>query len=287
MFTIASLPKPFIGHIGIIQRNAIASWLQIKPRPHIILFGREEGVSDNAREFSLQHIPDLQSNMHGMPYLSDAIRQAEAASPFDYLCFSNCDVMLFPSIAGACDCIRKRFESFLLVGECRNLDVRVPIDFSDSEWVAHWEAEARKRGVRRGRNADYFLFRRGMYPVVPPIIHGRAFYDNWILYETRRRHFPLVDVTPVSWAIHQNHFYGHVAGETLQTHKGDEAHENLRLLGGYNHVYWITDATHLLTPAGMRRRWAGTFLLRQRWAAFRRVIGRFFLCFLRRIGLHP
>ena len=27
MLTIFTIPKPFIGHIGVIQRNAIMSWL--------------------------------------------------------------------------------------------------------------------------------------------------------------------------------------------------------------------------------------------------------------------
>ncbi|MEI8229670.1 MAG: hypothetical protein WCG83_00855 [Candidatus Peregrinibacteria bacterium] len=274
MFTIATLPKPFIGHIGIIQRNAIGSWLQLRPKPQIILFGNEEGTAEIAEEFHLQHIPNLEENAFGMPYLSDAIRQAEAATEDEFLCFTNCDILLFPTIANAFSRVRQHFEQFLLVGECMNLDVRTTIDFSAPQWQNRIEQEARSHGKHRGVNADYFFFRRGMYRDIPPLIHGRAFYDNWILYEARRLHLPVVDITPIARAIHQNHFYGHVPGETLQSHKGVEAHENLRILGGYDHAYWISDATHWLTAHGLRRNWLGTLLLRQRWKGLRRWMGR-------------
>ena len=32
MLTIFTIPKPFVGHIGVIQRNAIISWLNLSPK---------------------------------------------------------------------------------------------------------------------------------------------------------------------------------------------------------------------------------------------------------------
>src|SRR5436309_411668 len=42
MLTLFAAPKPFRGHIGIIQRNAITSWTKLQPRPEIILYGTQE-----------------------------------------------------------------------------------------------------------------------------------------------------------------------------------------------------------------------------------------------------
>ena len=53
MITIFTIPKPFKGHINTIQRNAIQSWMQLKPECEIILFGDDYGVSDIAKEFGL------------------------------------------------------------------------------------------------------------------------------------------------------------------------------------------------------------------------------------------
>ena len=41
--TIFTIPKAFEGHNGIIQRNAIKSWLKLDPRPHIIPFRQRKG----------------------------------------------------------------------------------------------------------------------------------------------------------------------------------------------------------------------------------------------------
>ena len=54
--TILAMPKPFKGHIGVIQRNAITSWTKFEPRPEIFLFGHEDGAAECASELGLVHI---------------------------------------------------------------------------------------------------------------------------------------------------------------------------------------------------------------------------------------
>jgi hypothetical protein len=44
MITFFTTPKPFCGHIGVIQRNAIESWKRIRPSVEVIPFGDEEGA---------------------------------------------------------------------------------------------------------------------------------------------------------------------------------------------------------------------------------------------------
>ncbi len=50
-------PKAFQGHIGVIQRNAIASWARLQlprqPRPEIILFGNDTGTAKVACELGV------------------------------------------------------------------------------------------------------------------------------------------------------------------------------------------------------------------------------------------
>lgn len=54
MITIFSTPKPFRGHFEIIQRNAIQSWLRLRPGCEIILLGNDEGTA----EFNLRHVAE-------------------------------------------------------------------------------------------------------------------------------------------------------------------------------------------------------------------------------------
>lgn len=58
MITFFSTPKPFRGHIGVIQRNAIRSWKLAHPDAEVILFGDEEGASETARDLGARHEPE-------------------------------------------------------------------------------------------------------------------------------------------------------------------------------------------------------------------------------------
>jgi len=57
MLTLFSTPKPFHGHIGVIQRNALKSWTVLHPDVEVILFGDDEGAADACRELGLRHEP--------------------------------------------------------------------------------------------------------------------------------------------------------------------------------------------------------------------------------------
>lgn len=70
MLTPFSIPKPFRGHIGIIQTNAIQSWTLLRPSCEIILFGNEEGTGYIADRFRILHVPEVESNEYGTPLLN-------------------------------------------------------------------------------------------------------------------------------------------------------------------------------------------------------------------------
>jgi hypothetical protein len=46
MITLFSTPKPFVGHVGVIQRNAILSWQRLHPDVEIILVGEDAGTAE-------------------------------------------------------------------------------------------------------------------------------------------------------------------------------------------------------------------------------------------------
>jgi hypothetical protein len=74
MLTLFAIPKHFRGHIATIQRNAIASWTRLNPRPEIMLFGNEDGAAETARELGLRHFPEVARNEFGTPLLGDLFR---------------------------------------------------------------------------------------------------------------------------------------------------------------------------------------------------------------------
>src|ERR1700740_1635085 len=94
MLTIFSTPKPFIGHVGMIQRNAIRSWQRLHPEVEVILVGDDAGTAEVCAELGVRHIPEVKRNKHGTKYLASVYDQAQHAARHAILCHVNCDIIL-------------------------------------------------------------------------------------------------------------------------------------------------------------------------------------------------
>ena len=66
MLTIFSTPKPFQGHIGVIQRSALKSWTLLHPDIEVILFGDDDGAADVCHELRFRHEPYVERGSSGM-----------------------------------------------------------------------------------------------------------------------------------------------------------------------------------------------------------------------------
>jgi len=253
MITFFSTPKPFRGHIGVIQRNAIHSWKLVHPDAEVILFGDEEGAAEAARELGARHEPEVERNSHGTPLLSSLFDRADRLAPHDRLCFLNTDILLTEDFLAASTRLVQIHERSLMVGRRCDLDIKEPLDFSKPDWGERLRSLARERGrVRPPQWIDFFVFpRRLLSQQVPPFAVGRPGYDNWLLWKVRSMGVPVVDVTDVVLAIHQNHDYSHHQGGESGFWHGAEAQQNYALLGK-GHFATLDNATHRLTPNGLR-----------------------------------
>jgi hypothetical protein len=253
--TILAMPKPFRGHINIIQRNAITSWTKLQPRPEIILFGYEEGAAECARELGLIHIPEIARNRHGTPLLADIFANAEKRASCHVLSDVNADIILPREFTTCVERVHRRFANFLAVGRRTNLDIRDSLDFNED-----WEERLKDLMGREGHlevhtGIDFFVFRRGMYKEVPPLAIGRVWFDQWCIKYARKNGLPVIDLTDFAPIVHQVHDYSHVAGgRDRGTYGGVEADENLVYYGEHPHTYTILSATHVMTPKGQIRR---------------------------------
>ena len=99
-----------------------------------------------------------------------------------------------------------------------------------------------------GFNLDYFIFPRPLFENIPSFAVGRPAWDNWMVYEARRRQIPVIDATDAILAVHQNHDYSHTsegrAGGKAAVWRGVEAQRNRDLSG--SHYFGIEDATHVM-----------------------------------------
>ena len=253
--TILATPKPFRGHIGIIQRNAITSWTKLEPRPEIILFGHEEGGAECAGELGLVHIAEVARNSSGTPLLADIFANAERRASHELLAYVNADIILPREFTEGVGKVRRKFEKFLAVGRRTNLEMNEAMDFSEG-----WQEKLKERMGREGQldsytGMDVFVFPKGTYVDVPPLAIGRVWFDQWCIKYARRKKLPVVDLTRFAPIAHQMHDYSHVTGgKELGAYGGAEAEENLRYYGERPHTYTILSATHVMTEDGTIRR---------------------------------
>ena len=254
MLTIFSIPKPFIGHIGLIQRNAIISWLHLIPKCEIILFGDEPGIQEIAQEFGIRHVPDIRKNEYGTPFLDDVFNQARKTAHHDILCYCNADIIFFNDILESIKKIPVR--EYLMVGERWDVDVTTPIDTTRENWAEEFLAFAREHhSVQNFPGMDYFIFPKGMLNEFPPFVVGRRGWDNWLIYHVRKRQIPVIDATSVVHVIHQNHSYAHVPQKEGTRWEGPESWNNVRLVKNRQIYLWeLADSDWVLTPEGLEKK---------------------------------
>ncbi|MBP7227821.1 MAG: hypothetical protein KA988_01805 [Longilinea sp.] len=241
LLTIFTAPKPFVNpHIVTIQRNAIASWKALGPMVSILLIGDEPGIQAAAADFGADWVAQVRRNSQGTPFIPALFEAARQRSAAPLLAYVNADILLMPDFVAAAERLAAQLAQFLLVGQRWDLDVRQPLDFS-----GQWQTALRQRVAAEGRlhprgGSDYFVFPRSCYTEIPDLVVGRAGWDNWMLFEARRRGWPLVDGTADVLIVHQDHDYSHLPGGKPH-YRQPETFENIRLAGGR----WVTRFTLL------------------------------------------
>lgn len=253
--TFFTIPKPFEGHIGMIQRNAIASWAALGPHVRVVLMGNEPGTREAARTLGVEHEPNIRRSRFGTPLLDSLFEQIEHVSAARLFNYINADIVLLDDFPKALAMATRGRRRLLMVGRRTDLDVQEPIDFR-----ANWQSTLRQRAARAGRlhratGIDYFVFNRGLWGTLPPFAVGRFTWDNWMIHRARTLGAIVIDASSQVLAIHQNHHYAHAGGLKNAWH-GVEAKRNRSLAGDRSCLYTIWDSTHILTNSGVTRRTA-------------------------------
>lgn len=253
--TIYSVPKAFTGHIGVIQRNAIASWTRLRPTADIVLLGSDQGTAEIASEFGLRHLPNIQTNQFGTPLLNSIMETVEKNSSSEWLMLINTDIILTSDFSMLAEKL-ERLPTALYVGLRSDLDITARIDMSDPQWEEKLISRVKNEGRFRGagddtfNGTDYYIYPRGLYESVPPFAIGRYFWDSWLNAHVRRQNLPVVDISAQLTAIHQNHDYLHVKSATsLDMNRfwmNPEANRNFELMGGFGDLFGPREASHKL-----------------------------------------
>ena len=254
VLTIFTTAKPFRGHIGIIQRNALQSWKALHPGIEIILFDGNEGAAEAAEEFGLRHEGHVEPNELGTKRLDYLFARAQAIARHEILCYINCDIILMQDFWRAIERVSAMHREFLMVGRRWDTEITEAVAFERADWAAEVRELALKRGRKRTAEwIDYFAFSRGLYGADMPPFVLRVFWDNWLVWKALDAGKPVVDASRAVLAVHQNHDYSHHPQGKQGAWNGEEAGRNGQLAGGWRHLRTIADATEVLPPEKLKR----------------------------------
>jgi hypothetical protein len=255
VLTVFSIPKPFRGHIGIIQYNAIRSWALLHPDAEVILFGDEPGTAEACRDLRVRHEPEIVRNQFGTPLLNHLFGKAQGIARHDVVCYSNCDIILAKDFTESLARVAEWRKEFLMVGRRWDLNITEPLDFSPPDWSGSLQQTALHTGCQRQGNwIDYFAFRGDFCKSIPPFAVGRTAWDNWLIWNARHKGAAVVDASAAVAAVHQNHDYNHHPQGEKGVWEGEEARTNRQLAGGLGHLDTIQDAPYEISAHGIRRK---------------------------------
>jgi len=256
MLTLFTTPKPFKGHIDVIQRNALASWKHLWPDVEIIVFGPEEGAAEVCSEYGLQHEPKVETTSTGTKRIDWIFYRAQKIARHPFLCYCNCDILLLSDFARAAERVIRSHKKFLMVGRRWDTPITEPFRKFDPAAERELVKIAKVTGIPQpGYSVDYFLFSSGLYAEMPPLVIGRVWWDHWLVWHARNSGADVVDVSPQVIAIHQNHDYGYHPQGASGVWNDEQALANYNNAGGRWHLYTIDDATSILEAAGERPNW--------------------------------
>lgn len=267
MITIFSTPRPFIGHHDIAQRNAIQSWLLLRPPCEIILINDEKNTTKKvAEEFGVKCLSDIKQNEYGTLLLNDVFSRVLKESKNDIIAHVNTDIILTKNFTEGINKINIR--PFYMAGRRWDLDVHEPINFNDNLWEQKLKEKIKKNGTLHSRfGTDYWVFPREFKFDLPAFTVGRPAADTWLIYNARVSRVPVIDGTNFITIVHQNHPLLHYEDPIYLIEKK----RNQRLYCGKkykeeggNFYCTIEDANYLLTKNGIEKKHFGWVMLQRK-----------------------
>ena len=165
--------------------------------------------------------------------------------------YVNGDIIVFQQLIEEIESIN--LPRFLICGRRWDLDLQYEIDFSTDTWSGELLDMLDTNGQLHGHSGmDYFIFQKGSVDMLPFAV-GRPTWDNWLIFDTRRKRIPVIDASKAIKVIHQNHDFAHSEFGKKKRVGGPEWDKNIRIAGGFANMMTMLDADWILTDDGLRR----------------------------------
>jgi hypothetical protein len=256
MISFLSSAKPFIHRDGENQRQALKSWLSVSPEVEVILYGDAQGVDEVCHDIGINHVINIKSTPTGVPYFNAIADHAKQYARHETQVYLNCDILMSDSLLKAVE--RVTFKKYLMIGQRIDLHKDTEFATDKSNWIDQLIQleKSKKISLHPPSGKDYFVFPRGLWDGIPPLIVGRIGYDCGLLEFCLERQIPVIDATYDILSIHQFHEYNHLPGGLKEYQFGSDVEFNGRLLMSTHSSPHISDATWTLRSGRMEKSYA-------------------------------
>jgi len=252
MLTIFAIPKAFKGIFENIQINAITSWLQLDPKPQVILLGDDEGTAEVAARLGVEHVTSVDRNSYGTPLMPAIFQQGQARARYPTVAYVNSDIILLSDFMSAVETLTSEYgtSAFLGVGRKTVIPITELLDYGDPAWESKLRRRAAVEGEHVTYDSDFFVFPKGLYEAIPDFAIGRCYWSSWIMFDARRRRIPMIDLTQAVLTVEPKHDYSHAKSTGGASRlSGVEFRMNKAHFKGCRY-YTTVNASRLLTPEG-------------------------------------
>ena len=208
-YTVFSCPRAMEDVHLLRQTNAILSWLNMEPKPEVLLMGDDPGVSEFAKTHGCQNVP-VKRNDYGTPLVNDIFKQGQLASSNTVMVYINADIIVEPHLGQVLLNVHNNFRdhTFFMVGRRWDMKVEEYINFEDKRWPEILMAQCRASGgyLRNHGAIDAFGFHNPclFFKEMEDFAVGRSGWDNWIVSKALQRGLNVVETTAAVNMFHQN-----------------------------------------------------------------------------------
>ena len=202
--TLFTVPRPFKGPFDAIQRNAIASWLEMDIEV-MLLHEPGSDVPGVARELGLPAY-GVAVNEYGTPMVDSMFATGFAHAETPLTCYINADIIVLGPLDEAARLCAQKFGQFLMIGQRIDLDMQGANLSFDGDWRGELGRMIGDNGTLHAPcGIDYFCSTGNVWGEIPPFALGRAAWDNWLVARALRLGVAVVDATADMTIVHQAH----------------------------------------------------------------------------------
>nr|XP_022304841.1 uncharacterized protein LOC111111937 [Crassostrea virginica] len=186
------------------RNTTVSNWAQLTPQIIPVLFTNDQGLQRNVEQKGWRTLPVLKSKI-GIPVLKNMYLEAMEQFNSTFYAYANGDILFTDTLLTFLRSVSENEtllnNTLLIVGQrtnVKNVSAKEAVNF------ALLKNASKTRGKLFTTWAeDYFITTKNFpWSDMPSVVVGRRAYDNFLVLESIKQHFIVIDATKTILAIH-------------------------------------------------------------------------------------